>query len=47
MLDSWRIADSFSALFSKKGGGQMMHPGALFRFIGITPKNKVDFIRFR
>ena len=47
MLDSWRIADSFSALFSEKGGGQMMHPGALFRFIGITPKNKVDFIRLR
>ena len=47
MLDSWRIADSFSALFSEKGGGQMMHLGALSRFIGINPKNKVDFIRFR
>ena len=47
MLDSWRIADSFFHLFSEKGGEQMMHPGALFRFIGNTPKNKVDFIRFR
>ena len=47
MLDSWRIADSFSALFSEKGVGQMMYLGALFRFIDITPKNKVDFIRLR
>ena len=47
MLDSWHIADSFLALFSEKGGEQMMHLGALFKFIGITPKNKVDFIRFR
>ena len=47
MLDSWRIADIISALFSEKEGEQMMHLGALFRFIGITPKNKVDFIRFR
>ena len=47
MLDNWRIADIFSSLFSEKGWEQMVHLGELFRFIGITPKNKVDFIRFR